>query len=360
MHRTSFALGASCLLTGICLTFGGDEPAKTSKKADPSPPAKKDSGLIEGTTGAAKKAAKPETKAGSVVAKPETPETPEADEPTADLSPDELAIRTEVEAFLKAYSKGDAKEAASHFTPDAEYVSPRGVVLQGRDAIEASFSAFLKEHPECHAEATIDSIRVVSPGVAMEDGVTTISHDETGRTVQTHYTALHVKIDDKWMVASVRDHDPKSHQIPEEQLSQLDWLKGDWVDEHEHSVVSFSCQPCDKGKFLLRQFSMKTDGAETLSGSQRIGWDPLTRQLRTWIFDSEGGHAEGFWHQDGDSWTLKLTGVTADGETASGTSIYTPINDHTMTWQAVDHVIGGVQMPDGPVYTLVQKLPPPK
>lgn len=342
------------MLTGICLAFGGDDPAASSKKEEVSAPVKKNSGILEGAAGATKATKKPDDKTESAAAKPET------DEPEVEYSADEQAIRTEVESFLKAYSKGDAKEAASHFTPDAEYVSSFGAAIQGREAIETSLSVFFKVHPDCHAEAVIDSIRVVSPGVAMEDGVTTILHEETGKTVETRYTALHVKVDDKWMVASVRDHAPKTQQTPEEHLAQLDWLRGEWVDEHEDSVVSFSCEPCDKGKFLLRQFSMKTEGEETLSGSQRIGWDPQTRQLRTWIFDSEGGHAEGFWHQDGESWTLKLTGITADGETASGTSIYTPIDDHTMTWQAVDHVIGGVRMPDGPVYTLAQKLPAPK
>ena len=38
---------------------------------------------------------------------------------------------------------------------------------------------------------------------------------------------------------------------------------------------------------------MKTGGMPVLSGTQRIGWDPLNRQFKTWIFDSEGGHAEG-------------------------------------------------------------------
>ncbi len=44
-------------------------------------------------------------------------------------------------------------------------------------------------------------------------------------------------------------------------------------------------------------------------------------------------------------WVLKLTGVTADGEPTSSTSIYTQINGHTMTWQSVDHEIAGCNFP---------------
>jgi hypothetical protein len=82
--------------------------------------------------------------------------------------------------------------------------------------------------------------------------------------------------------------------------------------------------------------------------------------LRAWIFDSEGGFGEGTWNRDGDSWVLKTTGVTADGQTASGTSIYTFVSEHIMTWQAVDHEIAGVQIPDSDVVTIVRTPPPPE
>jgi hypothetical protein len=56
---------------------------------------------------------------------------------------------------------------------------------------------------------------------------------------------------------------------------------------------------------------------------------------------------------------LKATGVTADGQTASSTSIYTFVNDHTMTWQSVDHEIAGVQLPDSEIVTIVRQAPAP-
>jgi hypothetical protein len=56
---------------------------------------------------------------------------------------------------------------------------------------------------------------------------------------------------------------------------------------------------------------------------------------------------------------LKSTGVTADGQTASSTSIYTFVNAHTMTWQSVDHEIAGVELPDSEVVTIVRQAPAP-
>jgi hypothetical protein len=109
----------------------------------------------------------------------------------------------------------------------------------------------------------------------------------------------------------------------------------------------------------VRQFTVKIAGEEAMTGTQRIGWDPISGKLRAWIFDSLGGYAEGTWHRDDDRWVLKTTGVTSDGQTASGTSIYTFVSEHIMTWQAIDHEIAGVQLPDSEIVTIVRKPPPP-
>ena len=71
-------------------------------------------------------------------------------------------------------------------------------------------------------------------------------------------------------------------------LKELEWLVGDWVNESQDAVVSTTCKWAMGGNFLDREFTMKTKGQPVLSGTQRIGWDPLKRQFKTWIFDSEG------------------------------------------------------------------------
>jgi hypothetical protein len=133
----------------------------------------------------------------------------------------------------------------------------------------------------------------------------------------------------------------------------------DWVDEGDESMVSFACQAVDNGNFLVRKFTIRSAGHEVMSGSQRIGWDPVTGKHRAWIFDSDGGYAEGTWHRNGNHWFLKSTGVTADGDSASGTSIYTLVNEHTMTWQSVDQEIAGVPQPDSDVVIIVRLAPVP-
>ena len=58
--------------------------------------------------------------------------------------------------------------------------------------------------------------------------------------------------------------------------------------------------------------------------NQRIGWDPLTKQIKSWVFDSEGGYGDEFWTRKGNQWVIKSTGVLPDGRTASATHVLTP------------------------------------
>lgn len=296
----------------------------------------------------------------SILVKPADKTAPKAtatDPRTNDAETD--AIRQTGETFARAYDKGDASAVAAHFTTDAEYIDEQGNVFLGRQAIEKSLTVFFAENPGTRLEVTIDTIRLISSGVAIEDGTTTVMRPAGNSSNDSRYTAVHVKENGKWLTASCREHAPKSRRMHAAQLQQLEWLLGDWVDEHDDAVVTFSCRSVDNGNFLLRQFTVKIAGQEAMSGTQRIGWDPVSGKLRAWIFDSLGGYGEGVWHRDGDSWILRMTGVTADGQTSSGTSIYNFVNDHTMNWQSVDHEVGGVQLPDSELVTIVRTPPAP-
>lgn len=286
------------------------------------------------------------------------PATPAATAPIKGNA-DEEAIRTAEATYVKAYLQGDAKAVAAHFTADAEYVDEDGHVLQGRDAIEKSLAVSFANEPGSQLEATIESIRFVGPGVAVEDGTARVTPAGGGAPVTSRYTAVHLKTDGKWLIASIRDLAAGGRQH-RDQIKALGWLVGDWVDESPDSVMLFSCRFDESGKYLLRDFTIKIAGHDAMHGSQRFGWDPTKRHLRAWTFDSEGGFSEGIWHRDGENWMLKSSGVTADGEATSATTIFTPVNAHTMTWQALDVMIGSARIPDIDPVRIVRKPPPAK
>ncbi len=54
----------------------------------------------------------------------------------------------------------------------------RGDLFEGRQAIEEALAAFFAENPGYRIDVDIDTIRFVSPDVAIEDGTTTLKGPE--------------------------------------------------------------------------------------------------------------------------------------------------------------------------------------
>lgn len=272
---------------------------------------------------------------------------------------DEQAIRQRAVDYVTAFDKGDAALLAKLFTTDAEYIDEEGTVVQGRSAIQKVFEEDFADQPGFKLELDVETVRLLSPGVAIEDGAATVTAAEGTILSYTNYNAVMVKIDGQWLLASVREHAPKDRREHRAQLQQLSWLLGDWVDLSPTSEVNFSCRPSDDGNFFIRTFTVHMAGEPQFQGTQWIGWDPLTKHLRSWTFDSEGGFSTGVWYHNGKVWQMKSTGVTADGEQASSTAVYTLQSHHVMKWQMVDQEVGGFAVPDGEIITVVARPPLP-
>jgi hypothetical protein len=94
-----------------------------------------------------------------------------------------------------------------------------------------------------------------------------------------------------------------------------------------------------------------------MSGSQRIGWDPVKRQFKSWVFDSEGGFVEAYWTRDGNQWVVKAEGVQQNGKPASATNIITRLGKDRIGWQSVNRTLGSAAVPGVDEFTLVRKPP---
>jgi len=272
---------------------------------------------------------------------------------------EERAIRAVAEAFAKGYNAHDAKAVAALFTADAEAVDEEGNATQGRAAIEQVFAGIFAENPKTRIEVSVGSIRFPSPTVAIEDGSSSVIRAPNEPAERNRYMVVHVKQGGTWRMASARDL-PGEPPLAEEQLKQLGWLVGDWVDESPESLIITSYRWTENHHYLVSDFTVQIGGRPAMTGSQRIGWDPLAKKLRSWVFDSEGGFVEGTWTRDGQRWLVKTTGVTRDGKPASATNVTTRVAKDRMTWESRDRSVGGDVMPNiGPV-TIVRKPPQAK
>ena len=335
MKKLLLATLAGCLLASFLSAEAQDKGAKPQATKTPRSPG-------EGAKNSGAKGATP--------GQPEQPKS----------SPEDEAVRAAAEVLMKAYQARDAKAFAAGFTAEGEYVDEKSVVFHGRKSIEEEFAGFLKANPKTTIELSLSPARSIASGVVAADGMTRFTRAQGEPPVFGRCHLVCAKEQGRWRVASLREIEAADeHSSHHEQVQQLEWLVGEWIDEGSDSHVHFSCRWDDAGNFLLRDFEVRIAGQRTITGTQRIGYDPVTGHLKAWIFDSAGGYADGYFHREGDRWILNTSGVTADGRMASGTNVFTPIDKHRLAWEAVDRVIGGERIADVPKVTIVRKPPNP-
>ena len=116
----------------------------------------------------------------------------------------------------------------------------------------------------------------------------------------------------------------------------------------------------DNQSYLVRTYTVEIQGEKATSGTVFIGWDPQSGQIKSWLFDSNGGHGEGLWTRTGDNeWVVKAQGVLYDGRPNSATQIHTIINKDSVKTSSIDRIIGGQVAPDILDLVMVRKPPQP-
>ena len=203
-------------------------------------------------------------------------------------------------------------------------------------------------------------VRFVTPDVAIEEGRATVTLTGAGAASEiTKYTVVYVKQDGRWLQSSLRDLKAEEPAAPE-RLKELEWLVGDWVNESSAAVVHSTCKWSDDKHYLLREFTVTVAGKPAMKGTQRIGWDPVAKQIRSWVFDSDGGFSEGSWSRLGDQWMIRSHGVHHDGRPVTATMMITRLGPGALRWSAFDRTRGGDLIPEVDEFTLVRRPPPPK
>ena len=130
---------------------------------------------------------------------------------------------------------------------------------------------------------------------------------------------------------------------------------GHWVDQGEDSTVDTVCEWTKNGNFITRSFAVSFKDRIDLEGTQVIGWDPVTRKIKSWMFDSEGGYGNGVWTRKGNRWIVKASRVLTSGEKASSVNIITYVNRNTFRWQSIGREIDGELLPNIDEVQVVRK-----
>lgn len=265
------------------------------------------------------------------------------DEPSS-AAGDEAAIRQRANDYLRAIERGDPDEIASFWTKDGDYRDESGQAAKGRLLAKRS-DARLAPDDARRLEIKVESLRFLAADVALEDGAVVVTNVPLHQGIVRRYAAIWVRIDDTWMLDGVRELAAPAIER-QNHLSDLAWMLGEWSSDDDDQSIRLTCTWSDDKHFLLREIDVRTSDRGPLHVSQRIGWDAHDRQIRSWTFDSEGGHGEGLWFHSREQWIVEAASVHSDASRATGTNIYTQDGPDSFTWQATNSETDGEPMPD--------------
>jgi uncharacterized protein (TIGR02246 family) len=274
------------------------------------------------------------------------------------LSPLESAIVRESEATVKAFNAADAAALGAMFLENGELVDENGTAHAGKAAITELFKGFFTNYPKSVLEMQVMSVRPIGDAIAVEEGERRITAADGASAAQVRYVTVRSKQGDRWPIASYREFSDNPLPTPQEMLQGVSWLEGDWVDESPEGRTTISFRRSEDGNFLLGDYDVALAGGPTSKSTQRIGWDPVAGQLRSWTFDSDGGFTQGEWTAIDNGWVVKSEATMPDGTTGSATMTITVKDADHFVVRSSDRIVGGAEEPDFEV-TIARKPPVP-
>lgn len=280
-----------------------------------------------------------------------------------DRPEDEKAVRAMLTAFVEAYNAQKADAMGALMDDGAVLIDAEGAETIGRDAILAEYAAAFAGGPTDKFQGTIDGFRFLGSDTASVRGDFQLVDEEGNPSAGGRYGVTVVRGADKaWKIAELRDHAVRAASGGSNYpyLAPLEWMVGEWVDESEGIKLTTTVKWMDEGRnFLVRTFEAEVGGEKGSTGTQYIGYDPRAQQIRSWVFDSEGGFGEGYWSESDGTWFIHATGVTRDGQVTSAMQSIAPVNKDSVRLSAVDRIVGGEAQPDIPEVIMVRKPPAP-
>ena len=244
------------------------------------------------------------------------------------------------EAYTDAFNKGDAKALAAMYAEDAQYTSDAGNVVVGQADMLENLAKYFARNMGARLEVQVESARFLTPDVLLEKGFATID-DET-----TRYVCSYVKKDGSWLISELDETTLSPVDAAAAALDDLGWLVGSWKDDTPGVTVTSTVDWTNNHHFLRRSVAITREGGDQTVATEVIGYDPVAGQLRSWMFDSDGGFGEGKWTREGNKWVNSFAATSPDGSTSSAQHIITYIDDKRYTWESVNRQRDGEVLPN--------------
>jgi uncharacterized protein (TIGR02246 family) len=270
------------------------------------------------------------------------PAQPPTGEGKNQSSPPDQTTDNDAQKYEEAYNKGDAKTLAGFYSDDVDYIDQDGAEVKGRDAMERLLADHFQQNPGAKLAITTQEIKQLTPDVKVTRGLATVT-PANGAAETTQYTTVKVRKGDRWEISQLNEREappPSAYS----KLEILEWLAGTWQDKSGDQTVQSKINWAGDKNFLVRTINVKGDQSTT-DGWEIIGWDPVRQQIRSWIFDSNGGFGESTWVNNGEDWLIRASNVLPDGSRSTAENVLTKVDDNKFTWESQNRTLNGEPQP---------------
>jgi ketosteroid isomerase-like protein len=251
---------------------------------------------------------------------------------------DEAAVRKAGKDYQSTVDRGDIKALADFWTADGTYTDDSGRTSKVHDLFAKDSSSGQIIHPQI--EASNVSIHFLTPNVAVEEGECSTPAINGFVPVTGRYTALWVHQAGRWKLDNLRESRTETSS-GSDQLALLDVFAGQWSGETNQLNIQVNAKWNRTKTFLRRDFTVSSGGKAIFSGAQEIGWDPVSRQLRSWMFNDDGSYGTGNWSLEGTVWMVMSSRILPDGKLSKATHVYKFPDKNTMIWKSIRGSIDG-------------------
>jgi uncharacterized protein (TIGR02246 family) len=272
---------------------------------------------------------------------------------------DEAAVKSMINEYANAFNAKSLDEVMQFWSKSGVHIDREtGQRTEGQDAIRADIAEAFEQRPKSRMLGRIESLRFITPEVASVQGRVTVSIPGEDPSL-TDFSAILVGKDGKWKIEMIEEMPVPIPATSYEALRELEWLVGSWSDQSAEARVKNVFRWSASNAFLIRSFSVETSDGGIRQGTQVIGWDPRSQEIRSWTFNSNGSFGDATWSRNGEDWLIKSSQTLGDGQAASGTFVLSRTGDDEMTMKLIGHEIEGEPQPTKGSVTVVRQSAEP-
>lgn len=264
-------------------------------------------------------------------------------------------VKQRLNSYVSAFNSKNPQEMSKFWATTAQYTNPlTGKTVQGQEQIAQELELVLQNRKNENLKVEITSVNFPQKDLALERGKATFSR-EGEPTQEILFQVVLVNEKGQWNITKIDEIE--SIQAPShfEELKELNWLIGEWSDKNDTFDMDSVYEWDNNRNFINHHFKINVLGHSDLEGKQIIGWDPIKKRIRSWMFDSDGGYAQGKWKKVDNRWIIETTSTLSDGRKGSQTTTITPIDQNSYTLEISDREIDGEILPNVEPFKIMRK-----